>query len=559
MESNALTCQQGTPEWHKIRNKHFCASDAPIIMGVSPFQTRDEYINMKVDLLLNDGIGKPSKNLPHLKKGHELESKARKQLLLKDSLVYAPCVKTKGRYLASVDGYNGMNKCPLLEVKQGNDTNMVHYENDHILPLYHWQMVHQCLVFDVEKVLFVLVKETNSDVELLKLEFHTDRLSIDKLIKAWDEVEQEINARYKDLADKKVSGQLITNKKTIDKPDFDLSIQSTTIKTNINDIELEIDTHDVAIYINSLKECSELKNDDDLLMYKEHTKGLKSLCDHLNNNLNLLRDAKKPFDKAIKDLNSLKTIALAKKNAISERIINYRETMLENVRGEKYKEYLADINNIISNNVEPLSSIKKCKFSYELAGKLFNLIKPDYEKHSQKRTYDSFSRALINENALAISGLNKSLYIFEGFSEQYKELIKEFCEYNEYKDIEELTQAFTWEGYTVNLSGMIASMINFVNSKKAKELEQLKAAEEKRLAEEKPLAEEKRQAEEAKFSTEIKDIAIIHDEITSDNKVFEVKIESVERVGQVAKITLTIDDVASNYFSVGDYAKLEKI
>ena len=35
---------QGTPEWHQHRATHFNASDAPAMMGVSPYMTRTELL-----------------------------------------------------------------------------------------------------------------------------------------------------------------------------------------------------------------------------------------------------------------------------------------------------------------------------------------------------------------------------------------------------------------------------------------------------------------------------------------------------------------------------------
>ena len=36
---------QGTPSWHAHRAQHFNASDAPAMMGVSPYKTRSELLH----------------------------------------------------------------------------------------------------------------------------------------------------------------------------------------------------------------------------------------------------------------------------------------------------------------------------------------------------------------------------------------------------------------------------------------------------------------------------------------------------------------------------------
>ena len=39
--------QQGTPEWHAFRAAHFSASDAPAMLGESPYKTRDQLLREK--------------------------------------------------------------------------------------------------------------------------------------------------------------------------------------------------------------------------------------------------------------------------------------------------------------------------------------------------------------------------------------------------------------------------------------------------------------------------------------------------------------------------------
>ena len=39
--------QQGSQEWLAARERHFCASEAPIIMGCSRFVSRTEFLRRK--------------------------------------------------------------------------------------------------------------------------------------------------------------------------------------------------------------------------------------------------------------------------------------------------------------------------------------------------------------------------------------------------------------------------------------------------------------------------------------------------------------------------------
>ena len=40
-------CAQGSAEWHALRARHFTASEASAMLGVSKYQTRDELLHQK--------------------------------------------------------------------------------------------------------------------------------------------------------------------------------------------------------------------------------------------------------------------------------------------------------------------------------------------------------------------------------------------------------------------------------------------------------------------------------------------------------------------------------
>ena len=42
-----IDIEQGSKEWHDFRAKHFTASDAPAMLGVSPYKTRIELLKEK--------------------------------------------------------------------------------------------------------------------------------------------------------------------------------------------------------------------------------------------------------------------------------------------------------------------------------------------------------------------------------------------------------------------------------------------------------------------------------------------------------------------------------
>lgn len=92
---------QGSQEWLKHRAKHFNASDAPAMMGVSPYMTRDELLKQ-----YHTGIVcevSPETQLLFAE-GHRCEALARPfaEEFLREDLT--PCVGTREKMSASFDG-----------------------------------------------------------------------------------------------------------------------------------------------------------------------------------------------------------------------------------------------------------------------------------------------------------------------------------------------------------------------------------------------------------------------------------------------------------------------
>lgn len=84
---------QGSPGWHAFRATKFGASDAAAMLGISPYQTRNELLRQKFT-----GTGKEvSADLQRVfDKGHEAEALARPIVeRLIDAELYARCVSCR--------------------------------------------------------------------------------------------------------------------------------------------------------------------------------------------------------------------------------------------------------------------------------------------------------------------------------------------------------------------------------------------------------------------------------------------------------------------------------
>ena len=92
---------QGTPEWHEFRSRHLGASDAPAMMGESPYKTRDELLREKATGVAVDVSEETQRRFDD---GHRFEALARPlaEKIIGEELY--PVVGSNGKFAASFDG-----------------------------------------------------------------------------------------------------------------------------------------------------------------------------------------------------------------------------------------------------------------------------------------------------------------------------------------------------------------------------------------------------------------------------------------------------------------------
>lgn len=160
---------QGSPEWLAHRAKHFNASDAPAMMGCSPYKTRAELLRELHTGLAGDVDASTQRRFDD---GHRFEALARplaEQIIGQD--LY-PVTGSEGRYSASFDGLT-LAEDVAFEHKTLNDSLRASIRqqggnaNDFLAPHYKMQLEHQCMVSGAERVLFMASKWSD-DGELIE-------------------------------------------------------------------------------------------------------------------------------------------------------------------------------------------------------------------------------------------------------------------------------------------------------------------------------------------------------------------------------------------------------
>jgi len=190
-----LALKQGTPEWLAMRKKHIMASDAPVVMGVSPWRTPLQLWKEKI------GIGEAQKENAAMKYGKENEHKAR--IAYKADTGYDVYPKVifhhERKFMgASLDGWTPKGnmaveiKCPGLA-----DHNTA--KEGKVPEKYIPQLQHQLACLDCSKIHYYSFR--NNEGVLVEVEY--DEKYIDNLYQQealfWDKV---LNLNAPDLLDK---------------------------------------------------------------------------------------------------------------------------------------------------------------------------------------------------------------------------------------------------------------------------------------------------------------------------------------------------------------------
>ena len=147
--------QQGSAEWLQLRASHFTASEAPAMIGCSPYMTRTELLKLKHSGLSQE-VDASTQRL--FDKGHETEAMFRPhaEAIIEDDLYpVTGSLEVDGLpLLASFDGLT-MDYGIGFEHKLWSEANEVAIKDAGEPPMYHcWQLEQQLLVSGADRILF---------------------------------------------------------------------------------------------------------------------------------------------------------------------------------------------------------------------------------------------------------------------------------------------------------------------------------------------------------------------------------------------------------------------
>jgi putative phage-type endonuclease len=188
-----INIPQGSPEWLAHRAKHFNASDAPAMLGVSPYKTRRQLLS-EVHTGITPEVDAATQK--RFNNGHRLEALARPlaEKLIGEPLY--PVTGVNGRYSASFDGLT-LGEETGFEHKALNAELRGVFASDGELPLhYRVQMEQQMLVSGADRILF-MASDWDADGNLIE-EHHRwvepDPTLRDQLVAGWDRFAADLEA-----------------------------------------------------------------------------------------------------------------------------------------------------------------------------------------------------------------------------------------------------------------------------------------------------------------------------------------------------------------------------
>lgn len=142
---------QGTPEWHEYRKSHIGGSDAPAIMGVSPWRTRYELWQQKIGSSKNDSQSEA------MKRGNDLEPIVRGLFEGMSNYSFTPCVFENELYpwmSCSVDGYDDESDV-LIEIKCPGAVDHEIAKRGEVPPKYYPQLQHTLAVTSRDMIIYI--------------------------------------------------------------------------------------------------------------------------------------------------------------------------------------------------------------------------------------------------------------------------------------------------------------------------------------------------------------------------------------------------------------------
>ena len=263
MERQTHNLIQGSEEWHNFRARHFGASEAAAMLGLSPYITRDTLLKTKLSIYSCDITNIQQAIFDN---GHEAESKAR-AIILNEGLDFFPVTFSCGKLSASCDGIT-IDHSLAFEHKQYNKTLADYIRTNRTVPDTHMPQCQQILhVTGADKLIFVCSDGTKENWE--EVDIYPDQEWIQRIISGWQHFEEDLkNYTQKTEKDKPMPETIMQL------PSLLIQLRGEVTQTNLPDFKLAAES-----FIANIK--TDLLTDEDFANAEETVK----FCDETERKL----------------------------------------------------------------------------------------------------------------------------------------------------------------------------------------------------------------------------------------------------------------------------------
>src|SRR5690606_17554996 len=247
-----LTLQQGSPEWLAHRRTTRNASDAPAMMGASPYVTRAQLLR-RVATGIEPEIDDATQ--ARFDRGHEVEPapRALAEGLIGEDLYPVTGVSDDGYLGASFDGVT-LGEDLIFEAKQANASKIECIERGEIPPQDYWQVVHQFAVCTTaQRCLYMVGDGTEAGTKWMFIERAQIEHDIPKLLAGWAQFDADVAAYVPEPVQAEVVAQPVAGFGTLS-----LRVEGRVLASNLDAFKA-----DAEAFIARLPKPSDLQTDQD--------------------------------------------------------------------------------------------------------------------------------------------------------------------------------------------------------------------------------------------------------------------------------------------------------
>lgn len=191
-----LALIQGTPEWFAHRATHFNASDAPAMLGISPYKTRKQLLDERASGITAEVDEATQRRFDD---GHRFEALARplSETIIGEELYPCVGISDDGRYSASFDGLTLLEDTAFEHKSLNDDLRAIAVGGALDMAMlpehYRVQMEQQCMVSGATGVLFMASRWNGHElVDEVHGWYTPDPELRARIIAGWEQFERDL-------------------------------------------------------------------------------------------------------------------------------------------------------------------------------------------------------------------------------------------------------------------------------------------------------------------------------------------------------------------------------